>query len=344
MKDANNNQSLTALSNSLVQATQAAAASIVTVHARRRMPSTGVVVEAGLVLTASHTVREEADIQVTLADGTTLGAELLGRDPNSDLAVLKLVDAVGTPAEISEQAQVGQLTLALGRPGSAVEASFGILSAVGGPLRTHGGGLIESYLRTDAIAYPGFSGGPLVNAEGRVLGINTSGLGWGSLLAIPVKQAWKIAKSIQEHGGIKRGYLGVRSQWVEVPAEAKHEQASGLLIAGIEPDSPAAAAGLMVGDIITGFAGQPVRDHDDLMVQLNSGVVGTPTALDYLRGGAQHTAQVTLSERAETPHRGRPGWGRHGRGGKRPFGRRPFGRHSMHMLACGRRARGWGRR
>lgn len=335
MKDANNNQSLTAFSNSLVQATQAANASIVTVHARRRMPSTGVVIEAGLVLTASHTVREEADIQVTLADGTTLGAELLGRDPNSDLAVLKLVDAVGTPAEVNEQPQVGQVALALGRPGSNVEASLGILSAIGGPLRTHGGGLIESYVRTDATAYPGFSGGPLVDADGRVLGINTSGLGWGSLLAIPAKQAWKIAKSIQQHGGIKRGYLGVRSQWVEVPGE----QASGLLVAGIEPESPAAATGLMVGDIIVGFAGQPVHDHDDLMVQLNSGVVGTPTALDYLRGGKPQSAQVTLSERAEAPHRGRPGWGRHGRGGKRPFGR-----HGMHHIAWGRRMRGWGRR
>lgn len=343
MKDANNNPSLTALSNSLAQATQAANASIVTVHARRRMPSTGVVIEPGLVLTASHTVREEGDLQVTLADGTTLGAELLGRDPNSDLALLKLVDAVGTPAEVNEQPQVGQIALALGRPGSSVEASFGILSAIGGPLRTHGGGLIESYLRTDATAYPGFSGGPLVDAEGRVLGINTSGLGWGSLLAIPAKQAWKIAKSIQEHGGIKRGYLGVRSQWVEVPGE----QATGLLIAGIEPESPAATAGLMVGDIIVGFAGQPVRDHDDLMVQLNSGVVGTPTPLEYLRGGAKQTAQVTLSERADA-HHGRPGWGRHGRGGKRPFGRRPFGRHGMHHIAWGhgpgRRMRGWGRR
>src|SRR5690606_22307712 len=130
-------------------------------------------------------------------------------------------EATGTPAAVNEQPQVGQLALALGRPGGDVQASLGIVSAIGGPLRNRAGGLPESYLRTDAVAYPGFSGGPLVDAEGKVLGINTSGLGWGNLLSIPAQQAWTIAKSIQEHGGIKRGYLGLRSQWVELPAEAQ---------------------------------------------------------------------------------------------------------------------------
>ncbi|MBX3003551.1 MAG: serine protease [Anaerolineales bacterium] len=330
MKDANNTQGLSALSQSLVEATQAASASIVTVHGRRRLPSTGVIVEPGLVLTASHTLREEGDIQVSLADGTTLGAELLGRDPHSDLAVLKLVDALGTPARINEQPQVGQLAIALGRPGQAIEASLGVVSAIGGPVRTHGGGVVESTLRTDATAYPGFSGGPLVDDQGQVLGINTSGLGWGSLMSIPAKQAWKIAKSIQEHGGVQRGYLGVRSQLAELPADAKQGQATGLLIASIEAESPAAAAGLMVGDIIVGLAGQAVADHDALMLQLNSGIAGTSTALEYLRGGALHTAQVSVTGRTEAAHHHRHGGGRRGRGfGGHGFGHRPMGRMSL---------------
>lgn len=324
------NSNLTQLSDSLAAAVQAASASIVTVHARRRFPSSGVVIEPGLVLTASHTVQDD-DVKVVLPDGEEFTAELLGRDPHSDLAVLKLSAAKGAPAKANEDPQVGQLALALGRPGQAPQASLGIVSAIGGPLRGGSGAMLESYLRTDAIPYPGFSGGPLVDVEGRVLGINTSGLGFGASLAIPAKLAWKIAASIKEHGGVKRGYLGVRSQWVEVPAEHARalgrEQAGGLLVVGVESGSPAAEAGVIVGDLIVGFAGQPVADHDDLLVQLNSGVVGQPAEIQLLRGGAPQTVKVTV---AEVPDRSeealRHAWrhGRRGRGFGRNF-RRGFG-------------------
>lgn len=320
---------LTELSNSLAAAVQTAGASIVSVHARRRFPSSGVLVKPGLVLTASHAV-EFDEIKVVLPDGEELSAELLGRDPHSDLAVLKLSAAKGTPAQVNEDPQVGQLALAVGRPGAeGPQASFGVISAIGGPLRNRAGGLLESYLRTDAIPYPGFSGGPLADVEGRVLGINTSGLGFGASLAIPAKLAWKIAASIEEHGGVKRGYLGVRSQWVEIPAEHAQdlgrEQAGGLLVVSIEPNSPAASAGVIVGDLIVGFAGQPVADHDDLLVQLNSGVVGKPADMQLLRGGKPQTVQVTvveLPDRSEDEER--RGW-RHHRG-PRGLGRRGFGR------------------
>jgi len=165
----------------------------------------------------------------------------------------------------------------------------------------------KSYLRTDAIPYPGFSGGPLVDAEGRVLGLNPSGLGMGASLTIPAKLAWTIAKAIEEHGGVKRGYLGIRSQLVEISADAskslKREQASGLLVMSVEKDSPAAAAGLIVGDIIAGFAGQPVADHDELLLQLNSGVVGKAIELEVLRGGKPQTMKVTIGEHDEAAER-----------------------------------------
>jgi S1-C subfamily serine protease len=316
------NSDLQALSSAMAAAVQSAGASVVTVDARQRYPASGVVTAPGLVLTASHVVQDD-EIKVTLPDGEELSATLLGRDPNSDLALLKLSAQKGAAASTNENPQIGQLALALGRPtAEGVQASLGIVSAIGGPVRSHHGGLLESYLRTDAIPYPGFSGGPLVDAEGRILGINTSGLGMGASLTIPAKLAWKIAKSLEEHGSVKRGYLGVRSQLVELAEDArkglKREQESGLLIMGVEKNSPASAAGLIVGDVIVGFAGQPVADHDELLLQLNSGVVGKAIDLELLRGGKPETSKVTIGEQEEPAreHRGHRhgrrhwGWGR----------------------------------
>jgi S1-C subfamily serine protease len=142
----------------------------------------------------------------------------------------------------------------------------------------------------------------------------------GASLTIPAKLAWQIAKALQEHGSVKRGYLGVRSQQVELEDEArrslKREQATGLLIMGVEKNSPASAAGLIVGDVIVGFAGQPVDDHDDLLLQLNSGVVGKAVDLEILRGGKPQTLKLTVGEQEEQQEeyfhrrfRGRRFWG-----------------------------------
>lgn len=297
------NSDLQALSSAMAAAVQSAGASVVTVDARQRYSASGVVIATGLVLTASHVVQDD-EIKVFLPDGEELSAELLGRDPNSDLAVLKLSASKGAAATTNETPQIGQLALALGRPtAEGVQASLGIVSAVGGPIRSRHGGLLESYLRTDAIPYPGFSGGPLVDAEGRVLGINTSGLGMGASLTIPAKLAWQIAKALQEHGSVKRGYLGVRSQLVDLTEESgkalNRQQETGLLIMGVEKNSPASAAGLIVGDVIVGFAGQPVADHDALLLQLNSGVVGKGIDLEVLRGGKPQTLKVTIGEQEE---------------------------------------------
>jgi S1-C subfamily serine protease len=248
-------------------------------------------------------VEREEDIKVTLADGTEIPAKLAGRDGGSDLAVLKLERAVDNVAELTKTpARLGQIALVLGRPSpDGIEASLGTVSAIGGPIRTGRGGMLERYIRTDSISYPGFSGGPLVAADGTVLGINTSGLTNGAAITIPADVAWKIAESLVKDGRIKRGYLGIRSQPVEIPQTAqkslKHEQATGLLIVGVENNSPASKGGLMVGDILVAVAGAPVLHHDELFARLNGEVAGKSTPIEILRGGQPQTLNVPVGER-----------------------------------------------
>ena len=161
--------------------------------------------------------------------------------------------------------------------------------------------MLERYIRTDSISYPGFSGGPLVAADGTVLGINTSGLANGAAITIPADIAWKIAETLVKHGRIKRGYLGIRSQTVEIPAASqkalKREQATGLLIVGVENDSPASKGGLIVGDILVAVAGVPVLHHDELFTRLNGDVAGKSTPIEILRGGQPQTLNVVVGER-----------------------------------------------
>ena len=193
------------LSNAMTAAAEKAGKSTVLVDARRRMPASGIVIAADLILTADHAVQRDEDISVTLADGSVVQAKVAGRDPGSDLAVLRLEKAVAIPAEKAAEAKIGQLVLALGRPSTeGIEASLGTLSSISGPVRTMHG-LLDRYYRTDTTAYPGFSGGPLVDAEGHVLGLNTSGFGRGTSITIPAEIAWKVADELARNGSIKRG-------------------------------------------------------------------------------------------------------------------------------------------
>ena len=289
------------LSNAMSAAAEKAGRSVVLVNARRRLPASGIAFAADLILTADHVVQRDEDITVVLADGSEVAAKVAGRDPGSDLAVLRLEKAAATPAEKGAPAKVGQIVLAVGRPSTdGIEASLGTVSAISGPVRTPRG-LLDSTYRTDTTPYPGFSGGPLIDAEGRVLGLNTSGFGRGSSVTIPAEIAWKVAEQLAAHGSIKRGFLGIRSQPVELTAAAQkslqREQASGLLLIGLETDSPAETGGLLVGDILVGLDGHPVSDPDELYASLSGDVVGKPTPAEVLRGGEPKTISVTIGER-----------------------------------------------
>jgi S1-C subfamily serine protease len=176
-----------------------------------------------------------------------------------------------------------------------------VVSAVGGPVRSRGGSVLERYLRTDTIAYPGFSGGPLIDAAGDVVGMNTSGLAHGMGLTIPASLVWQLADSLAQHGRVKRGYLGVRSQPVELPDETLQalgrQQALGVLIVGVEKNSPASAGGMMVGDILVSLAGSPVSDPDELVSRLSGSIVGSPTQVEILRGGQKKILTILIGER-----------------------------------------------
>ena len=288
-------------SNDLSAAVEKGGASTILVDARKRYPASGIAYAEDLVLTADHVVTKE-DIKVGLPDGKTLSATVAGRDPGSDLALLRLAEKALSPAKTSDDIKVGQLVLALGRPNNAgMQASWGIVAAISGPTRTFRGGLLDEYLQTETTPYPGFSGGPLVNTEGQVLGLNTSGLTHGSSLTIPVKVAWRIAEALATHGSVKRGYLGVRTQPVEIPEAARkalnREQGHGLLVLWLEEGGPAEKGGLLVGDILVAISGQPVGDPDDLFAALNSETVGKAIAVEVLRGGRPESVNVTVGER-----------------------------------------------
>jgi S1-C subfamily serine protease len=293
---------LTEFSNGLTTAVETAGASTVTVDGRKRYPASGIAYGEDLVLTADHVITREDSIKVILPDGRSLPATIAGRDPGSDLAVLRLAEKALSIATTSEEIKVGQLVLALGRPDNqGMQASWGIVTSISGPTRTHRGGMLDEYVRSETTPYPGFSGGPLVNTEGEVLGLNTSGLTRGSSLTIPVKVAWRVADALATHGSVKRGYLGVRTQPVEIPEAGKQElgseQSHGLLVMWLEEGGPAEKGGLLVGDILVAVSDQAVGDPDDLFSALSGEIVGKAIAVKVLRGGRPETVQVTVGER-----------------------------------------------
>jgi len=293
---------LTELSDTLANTVAAAGASVVRVEGRRRIPATGIIWSAeGLIVTAHHVVSRDENIEIGLPDGRSASAILVGRDPATDTAVLR-TDATGlTPLTESNKQElaVGNLVLALGRPGKTVQATLGIVSALGDSWRTRMGGQVDRYLQTDVVMYPGFSGGPLVDANGRLAGMNTSALMGGVSLAIPTATLARVADALVADGRMKRGYLGVSTQRVKLPDDLREQlgQKSGLLIVSVENGSPAAAAGLTLGDTIVTLDNEKVRDHDDLLALLTGDRVGTAVPVGVLRGGQVQPMQVTIGER-----------------------------------------------
>lgn len=313
---------LKALSDEMAQLVEATTPGIVRVEARRRLPATGILWSSdGLIVTANHIVERDDDIRVVTSDGTGHDATLVGRDAQNDLAVLK-VNAEVSPATFGENEalRVGNLVLALGRPGLQTQATLGVVSALVGSderserrerrkkngrgRRGRGGGgmmprLVDGYIQTDVVMYPGFSGGPLVSGDGAVHGVNTSGFGRGASITVPVATIRNTVTTLQAHGKMRQGYLGVGVQPVRLPDTISDEldQETGLLIVSIEGDSPAAQANLLVGDIIVGLDDERIEQLDELMALLTGERVGKSLPMQLVRGGALQTMDVTVGER-----------------------------------------------
>lgn len=273
-----------------------------TVEARPRIPSTGLVYAEGVIITANHTVEWDEDIEIVLPNGEEAPATLAGRDPATDLAVLTVETKGLKVAEWAdgENLKVGNLVLGVARPGDSNWATLGIVSALSGDWRTGGGGKIDRYIQTSLEQFPGLSGSPLLDLDGKVLGLNTTGLLRGFRLAIPAATVKRVAEELLNRGQIQRGYLGVTSYPVRLPESLGETSGQGhaLIVTSVQLDSPADKAGLLLGDVLLALDGKPVRHIGDLVGVLDADRIGTRIALKIVRAGKADEIKVTVGARS----------------------------------------------
>ncbi|MEO6795454.1 MAG: trypsin-like peptidase domain-containing protein [Candidatus Dormibacter sp.] len=290
--------SLKDLSNDIAYLVEKASASVVRVDARRGRAGTGIAWDTDFVLTANHVVEHEDEIEVALGDKTTK-ATLVGRDPATDLALLKVegLNAPAMPRAKVADLKPGQIVLAIGRPGG-LKATFGTISAVSSSWRGWRGSEIEHLIQTNAPLYPGFSGGPLVDVDGRAVGMNSWVFGRGDGRAIAMDVAERVVESLRADGRIKRAYLGVGTQQVPLPdaVKAKVNQESGLLVITVDPQGPADRAGIMQGDTLVAIAGASTATLDDLYSKLRALQVGAFEKVKVIRAGEVKELPLTVGE------------------------------------------------
>jgi S1-C subfamily serine protease len=301
------NNALGALSQQMADAVERASLSIVALDARPRVRTSGVIWRPDVVVSTNHTVRRDEEIVVSLHDGRQTKATLAGRDPGTDLAVLRLEESAGenTPAQFSDASalKVGNLILAVGRihPERSVVAGLGIVGVLGDKWRTWRGGEIDRLIRPDVSIFIGFSGGALVNTEGQVAGVNTTGLARGTGLTIPASTVNRVVDQLLKHGRVARPYLGVGMHPVALPDKLRKKfnlpAASGLMMVSVEPDAPADKAGITIGDILLTLDDAPTADTDNVQTILSGKEVGAVVKVTLLRGGELTEAKITLGER-----------------------------------------------
>lgn len=291
------------LSNALAGAVDRAAPAVVRVDGRRRGPASGVVYRAeGLVVTAHHALEWDEGIEVTLADGSTLAAALLGRDPSTDLAVLRIgASGLAIPEWAAAPPRPGHLVLAIARSEQGPRVAHGIVTATGGAWRTPVGGRVDAYVETGVLLFTGYSGSLLVDASGAALGMNTAGLLRGAGVAVPRATLERVVEALAAHGHVRRGYLGVGTMPVRLAAEqgaAGHD--AGLIVLSVQPETPAARAGVMLGDVLLAFDGHPLERPRDLLGRLDDDSVGRTATLRVLRAGQVREIAVTVGSRGRS--------------------------------------------
>ncbi|MFB2838994.1 S1C family serine protease [Floridanema evergladense] len=291
------------LSNNLADIVEQSGRSIVAVNGRRRMSSAGVHWRSGIVVTADHTINREEDLTVTLPDDRTIAATLIGRDSSTDLALLRLAETDIPTANLhdSTELKVGEMVLAIARfPESGISASLGVISALGGTWRTWHGGRIDQFIRPSVMFYPGFSGGALVNAQGKIVGINTAGPRH-LVLTIPTSTVNRVVDRILTGKRNKPGYLGLGMQQIQLPQPLRKQlnisSSGGVIIVSVEPDAPADKAGILIGDILIALGDKSINDVSDVHSMLDPERVGKPLNAQIIRGGALTQLTIIVGER-----------------------------------------------
>jgi S1-C subfamily serine protease len=294
--------SLVDFSNNLADAVERVGKSVIAVLEGGREGVSGTVWREGIAVTAEHTIRGHEEVTVVLPSGEQVKGTVAGRDPGTDIAVLKLAQESGAAVLADEsQLRIGEIVLSVGRRGAeGLATTYGVVSAIGGPWRTWHGARVDRWLRLDLNPFTGFSGGSIVNARGEVLGVATSGPR-RSVMTIPTSTVTRVVDQLLQRGHISRGYLGVAMQSVAFPESARESLGlgsdRGLLVVTVVPGSSAEQSGILLGDIVVSVNGSALRSSRGLQSVLDPENVGKAVALEVVRGGKLLKLNVTVGER-----------------------------------------------
>src|SRR5712692_631645 len=295
------NSILETISSEFASAAEKVGSNVVAVHARRWVPTSGIEWKKGVVVTVHHGVQRDEDIKVLLGAGRAVSAKLAGRDPSTDIAVLRIEEGSSGAPQLGDSTslRLGHVVLALGRTrrGDLVASS-----GISGEWRNRRGGQLDQHIRLDLALYPGFSGGPLLNARGEVVGINTRGLAHGRAVTVPVATVNRVVEELLKEGHIARPYLGIAMQPVEVPDNMRSklpaERRVGLLVMHVENDAPAEKAGVLLGDVLFEVGGKTVEHVDAIQDSLVTAKIGDVLRIRVIRAGEIKPVSITLGERS----------------------------------------------
>jgi S1-C subfamily serine protease len=293
-----NSSLLPALSAEIAALTSGAAQLTLAVIGLGRRPVTATVIGPELAVGISHVIDADA-VRVRTVDGRTFDATVAGRDDTRDLVLLRVPGLdVAAPTPASTLPAIGALLVSASRTWNGqVTSSLGIVGSVGGPIRTGRSGAVAQIIYADVNATPGISGSPLVNVAGELVGIVNAGIARGIPLALPIADVQQSVRTLSEHGRVRRGFIGVGLQPVALPERQQATRRRGLLVVGIETGSPADQAGLFVGDVIVGAAGEATPDTEELQRWLTGDRVGTTLAIEVVRGGTLEAVNLTIGDR-----------------------------------------------
>lgn len=295
---------LVELSNALAQSTDHAAANVAAVHTEKRGSSSGVVWRPGVVVTAEHALRRDEEIHLTLPDGRVVAATLAGRDPSTDIAVLKCAEAATAISEFGDVASLkpGSLALVVGRTrASGPVAGLAVVSLVVAERHTWAGASLAPYVRLDISLQPTAAGGVVIDAHGRAVGMATPRFARFGAIAIPAPTVNRVVDVLLEKGRIPRGYLGVGLQSVRLPdalrQSLQRSEKGAAIVLEVEPNGPANKAGIVIGDILVSLAGRSVTRLEDIHSQLQGEAIGKSLTLKFIRGGAIQETNIVVGER-----------------------------------------------